>query len=210
MDENRQRDLIVRFGELMFSRGLTAGSSGNISVRLDDGWLVTPTNACLGLLDPAELSRLDVNGEHVSGDAPTKEQPLHLAMYRVRPEVNAVVHLHSTWSVAVSCLEDINSADVLPPLTAYYLMRIGSLPLVEWFPPGHPDLGAAVAGYAEKHHAVLLANHGPVVAARSLEAAVYATEELEETARLFMILKDQNYRPLTARQVDLVRASAAP
>lgn len=202
--------MIACFGESMFSRGLTAGSSGNISVRLDDGWLVTPTNACLGLLDPAALSRLDANGEHVSGDAPTKEQPLHLAMYRVRSEVKAVVHLHSTWSVAVSCLADIDAADVLPPLTAYYLMRIGSLPLVEWFPPGHPDLGTAVAAYAEKHHAVLLANHGPVVAARSLEAAVYAMEELEETARLFMILKDQDYRPLTPRQVELVRTRTAP
>ncbi len=206
MSETLMRDEIARLAKSMFDRGLTFGSSGNISVRLDDGWLMTPTGSTMGNLDPAAISKLDDQGNHVSGDAPTKESFLHLAMYEERPATGAVVHLHATHSVAVSCLEDIDPTNVLPPITAYYVMKIGTLPLVPYFPPGNLDLARAVREMASDHHAVLLANHGPVVAGKSLEDAVYATEELEETAKLFLWLKDRKTRFLTPDQVrDLKR-----
>jgi ribulose-5-phosphate 4-epimerase/fuculose-1-phosphate aldolase len=181
------------------------GSSGNISVRVDDGWLMTPTNACLGRLDPAAISKLDAGGNHVSGDAPTKEGFLHRAVYGERPDAGAIVHLHSTHSVAVSCLPDIDPRDVLPPLTAYYVMRVGTLPLVPYYPPGDMNLADAVRGLAGRHSAVLLANHGPVVAGKNLEAALYATEELEETAKLHLLLHGRNPRCLTQEQVAELR-----
>ncbi len=201
MSETRLRDAICRFGRSIFERGLTFGSSGNISVRLDDGWLMTPTGATLGTLDPARLAKLDPAGRHVSGDQPTKETFLHQGMYKHRADATAVVHLHSTHSVAVSCLADIDPADCIPPITAYYVMRVGTLPLVPYYRPGDPALGPAVETLAGKHHAVLLANHGPVVAGTTLENAVYATEELEETAKLFLMLRRERIRPLTAAQV---------
>lgn len=199
--ENRARDAIATYGASLFERGLTFGSSGNISVRLDDGWLMTPTGVSLGHLDPARISKLDPDGAHVDGDKPTKETFLHLVMYRRNARAGAAVHLHSTHSVAVSCLRDIDPEDVLPPLTAYYVMRIGKLPLVPYYPPGDPRLGDAVAGYADRHHAVLLANHGPVVAGPSLEYAANAVEELEETAKLHLLLRRELTRPLTDQQV---------
>ncbi len=199
------REAIVRFGRSMFERGLTFGSSGNISARLDDGWLMTPTNVALDRLDPARLSKLDANGKPVSGDAPTKESFLHIAMYRERATARAVVHLHSTYSVAVSCLADVDAEDALPPVTAYYVMRVGALPLVPYFPPGDLDLAEAVRKVAGRHHAVLLANHGPVVAGDSLEAAVNAIEELEETAKLFLLLRQEKTRWLTPEQVAELR-----
>ena len=201
MTDSAIRDQIVRFGKSIFDRGLTAGSSGNISVRVDDGWLMTPTGSSLGSLDPARISKLDDRGKHVGGDAPTKESFLHVAMYEQRPKAGAVVHLHSVHSVAVSCMAEVDPADVLPPLTAYYVMRVGTLPLVPYFAPGDMDLAKAVREMASKHHAVLLANHGPVVAGTSLEDAVYATEELEETAKLYLLLRDMRTRPLTAEQI---------
>jgi ribulose-5-phosphate 4-epimerase/fuculose-1-phosphate aldolase len=201
MTDTAIRDQIVRFGKSIFDRGLTAGSSGNISVRVDDGWLMTPTGSSLGSLDPARISKLDDRGKHVGGDAPTKESFLHVAMYEQRPKAGAVVHLHSVHSVAVSCMAEVDPADVLPPLTAYYVMRVGTLPLVPYFAPGDLDLAKAVREMASKHHAVLLANHGPVVAGTSLEDAVYATEELEETAKLYLLLGDRRTRPLTAEQI---------
>jgi 3-dehydro-4-phosphotetronate decarboxylase len=199
--ENKSRDDIARLAKSMFDRGLTFGSSGNISVRLEDGWLMTPTGSTMGNIDPARISKLDEAGQHISGDKPTKETFLHVAMYETRPATGAVVHLHSTHSVAVSCLADIDPTNVLPPITAYYVMKIGKLPLVPYFPPGDLDLAKAVREMASDHHAVLLANHGPVVAGKSLEDAVYATEELEETAKLFLMLKDQKTRFLTDEQV---------
>lgn len=201
MSETRQREEICRFGKSLFDRGLTMGSSGNISVRLDDGWLMTPTNASLGNLDPARISKLDNDGRHLSGDAPTKETFLHIAMYEERAESGAVVHLHSTHSVAVSCLDGIDPEDVMPAITAYYVMRVGKLPLVPYYPPGDRTLADAVRALAGNHHAVLLANHGPVVAGKSLDAAVYATEELEETAKLFLLLHQHRTRFLTPDQV---------
>lgn len=201
-EETRIRDEICRVGASLFDRGLTAGSSGNISVRLEDGgWLMTPTNVSLGALDPARLSRLDATGRLISGDAATKEAFLHLSMYGERKDAAAVVHLHSSHATAVSILRDIDPNDVLPALTAYYVMRVGRLPLVPYFAPGDPDLAHAVRALASAHHAVLLANHGPVVAGTSLANAQYATEELEETAKLFLMLQNQALRLLTPEQI---------
>jgi ribulose-5-phosphate 4-epimerase/fuculose-1-phosphate aldolase len=206
MSESAIRDKICRVGASLFTRGLTFGSTGNISVRLPDGgYLMTPTNASLGDLDPAKLSRLDGEGRLLSGDKPTKEAFLHRAMYGQRSEAAAVVHLHSTHSVAVSCLHGIDHHDCLPPLTAYYVMRVGRLPLVPYYPPGDESLARAVEKLAGDHHAVLLSNHGPVVAGTSLDNATYATEELEETAKLFLLLRDRPVRPLTPEQVDDLR-----
>ena len=205
-EENRARDEICEVGLSLFSRGLTFGSTGNISVRLaDGGWLMTPTNASLGKLDPGRLSKFDAEGRFLSGDAATKEAFLHFCMYGQRSDARAVVHLHSTHAVAVSLLADIDPRDALPPLTAYFVMRVGRLPLAPYFPPGDEALARAVESLAGEHHAVLLANHGPVVAGTSLANAQYATEELEETAKLFLMLRNQAIRPLTPDQVDELR-----
>lgn len=201
MTESAIRDAIARFARSLFERGLTFGSSGNISVRVGDGWLMTPTGCSLGDMDPARISRLNATGDLVSGDPPTKESFLHRAMYEARPKTGAVVHLHSTHSVAVSCLADVDPADVLPPITAYYVMKVGTLPLVPYYPPGDLDLARAVGELASAHHAVLLANHGPVVAGTSIEDAVYAIEELEETAKLYLMLRGAKTRFLTSAQV---------
>ncbi|MGO1077251.1 3-oxo-tetronate 4-phosphate decarboxylase [Inquilinus sp. CA228] len=202
MDETRLREDICRFGRSLFERGLTPGSSGNISLRLDDGgWLVTPTNASLGFLEPARLSRLDAEGRLLSGDKPTKEIPLHGALYETRGSARAIVHLHSTHSVAVPMLPGIDPKAVLPPLTAYYLMRVGATALVPYYRPGDPAVADAIRGLAGRYSSVLLANHGPVVAGESLEAAVYATEELEETAKLHLLLRGLNPRLLSPGQI---------
>lgn len=200
-EETRTRDSIARVGKSIFDRGLTSGSTGNISVRLSDNrMLMTPTNASLGMLEPERLSLFSAEGVHETGDKPTKEAFLHKCMYCGGKGRSAVVHLHSTYSVAASVLKDVDERDVLPPLTAYYVMRVGTLPLVPYFPPGDEALAAAVAAAAEKHHAILMANHGPVVAGKTLEDAQYATEELEETAKLFLLLQNRDVRPLTAEQ----------
>jgi ribulose-5-phosphate 4-epimerase/fuculose-1-phosphate aldolase len=207
MTETALREEICRLGRSLFERGLTPGSSGNISVRLDDGGhLVTPTNASLGFLDPARLSRLDANGQLLSGDAPTKEVALHVALYQSRKPARAVVHLHSTHSVALSMLPEIDPRAALPPMTAYYLMKCGATALVPYYRPGDPDVADAVKGLAGKYSSVLLANHGPVVSGDTLEAAVFAIEEMEETAKLYLLLRGLNPRYLTPAQVaDLVK-----
>ncbi|MCG5481466.1 MAG: aldolase [Ensifer alkalisoli] len=207
MSETRLREEICRYGRSLFERGLTPGSSGNISLRLDDGgWLVTPTNASLGFLDPARISRLDEEGRLVSGDKPTKEIPLHSALYETRGSARAIVHLHSTHAVALTMLPEIDPRAVLPPMTPYYLMRAGETALVPYYRPGDPAVADAIRGLAGKYSSVLLANHGPVVGGESLEAAVFATEELEETAKLYLLLRNLNPRYLTPAQVeDLVK-----
>jgi ribulose-5-phosphate 4-epimerase/fuculose-1-phosphate aldolase len=205
MSEAKLREDICRLGASIYERGLTHGSTGNISAKFDGGWLLTPTGSNLGRLDPSRLSALDWKGRLVSGDAPSKEAFLHLAMYEEREKNAAVVHLHSTHSVAVSVLEDVDPQDVLPPLTAYYVMRIGSLPLVPYYAPGDTALAQAVRGFAGRHHAVLLANHGPVVAGASLAAAADAVEELEATAKLFLLLRHEKLRCLTSAQVAELR-----
>ena len=199
--ESRQREQIAEFGKSLYERGLTAGSSGNLSVRLDDGWLLTPTNASLGRLDPGQLSKLDWNGNLISGAPPSKEAFLHRAMYEQRGGAGAIVHLHSTHSAAVSCMCGLNIDDCIPPLTPYFVMKVGRLPLVPYHRPGDPALAGAIGAMARKHSAVLLANHGPVVSGTNLEAAVYAAEELEETAKLFLLLRDVPTRPLDAEQI---------
>ena len=210
MTENQFREQICLLGKSLFDRGYTHGSTGNISAKLDDGWLLTPTNSCLGRLDPARLSKLSWDGKLLAGDAPSKESFLHLAMYEVRATFGAVVHLHSSHSVGVSLLESVDPDDVLPPLTAYYVMRIGRLPLVPYFKPGDMALAGAVREVAKKHHAVLLANHGPVVAGTSLNAAVDAVEELEQTARIFLQLRGERLRTLTLQQVDELHKAYPP
>lgn len=201
MQEHQLRDQICELGKSIFDRGLTHGSTGNISARCRDGWLLTPTGSNLGKLDPARLSKLDWNGKLVSGSAPSKEAFLHLAMYQERDSNEAVVHLHATHSVAVSILGDLDPEDLLPPLTAYYVMRIGRLPLVPYFAPGDLQLAEAVRSHAGRHHAMLLANHGPVVGGSSLAAAADAIEELEATAKLYLLLRGQRVRVLTGAQV---------
>lgn len=206
-EESRMREDLCRLGRSMFSRGLTHGSTGNLSVRLPDGgYLMTPTGSNLGELDPARLSKLDAKGSHLDGDKPTKESFLHIAMYEERERSAAVVHLHSTHSTAVSVLEDVDPEDVLPPLTAYYVMRIGTLPLVPYFAPGDMNLAQAVRRFAGRHHAVLLANHGPVVAGSSLSAAADAIEELEATAKMHLTLHGRACRCLTPEQVAELKA----
>jgi len=207
MTETKLREDICRLARSLFERGLTPGSSGNISVRLEDGgWLVTPTNASLGALDPAKLSQLDAGGKLVSGDPPTKEVPLHTALYQTRGAARAVVHLHSTHSVALTMLPEIDPRAALPPMTPYYLMRCGATALLPYYRPGDPAVADAIKGLAGKYASVLLANHGPVVAGESLEAAVYAIEELEETAKLYLLLRGMNPRYLSPEQVsDLVK-----
>jgi ribulose-5-phosphate 4-epimerase/fuculose-1-phosphate aldolase len=200
MNENALREQIATIGESLYDRGLAHGSAGNISVKLSDGWLVTPTNSCLGRLDPARLSRLDAEGRHVAGDRPSKETFLHRALYRER-SAGAVVHLHSVHAVAVSCLADLDPEDVFPPLTAYAIMQLGKLALAPYHPPGDEALAGAVARLAGKHHAILLANHGPVVAGATLDAAVNAIEELEQTAKLLLLLRGQPLRLLTPVEV---------
>jgi ribulose-5-phosphate 4-epimerase/fuculose-1-phosphate aldolase len=207
MSDAKLREAICRYGRSLFERGLTPGSSGNISVLLEDGgWLVTPTNASLGFLDPARLSHLNGAGVLMSGDPPTKEIPLHRALYESRTQARAIVHLHSTHSVAVSMLPEIDPKAVLPPLTPYYLMRAGVTALVPYYRPGDPGVADAIKGLAGQYASVLLANHGPVVAGDSLEGAVFATEELEETAKLYLLLRNLNPRHLSPDQVqDLVK-----
>jgi ribulose-5-phosphate 4-epimerase/fuculose-1-phosphate aldolase len=201
MSERELREQIVEHGRSLYNRGLTPGSSGNISVRLPDGMLITPTNSCLGRLDPESISRLDSVGNLIDGLPPSKEAFLHLAYYRVREKEQAVIHLHSTHSVAVSCLRDIDPTNVLPPITAYYVMRVGRLPLVPYFAPGDLKLADAVEQAVRAAKGALLANHGPVIGGNDLDNAVYAAEELEETAKLFLLLRNQATQFLSDPQV---------
>jgi ribulose-5-phosphate 4-epimerase/fuculose-1-phosphate aldolase len=200
------RQEIVETGRSLFARGLSPGTSGNLSARVDGGFLMTPTNSSLGSLDPDRLSRLDADGGHVDGDPPTKEVWLHLAMYAERPEAQAIVHLHSTHAVAVACLDDVDEDDVLPPLTPYYVMRVGRLPLVPYGRPGDASLSEAVRERARTSHALLLANHGPIVAAPTLAQAAAAAEEIEETAKLVLLTHGLKTRLLTPQQLNELRA----
>ena len=200
--DTKLREDICFWAKSMFDRGLTGGASGNISVRTDDGGLlVTPTGRSFGRLDPARLSRFDAQGKHIGGDKPTKEMPLHAAFYETRKSAGAVVHLHSTHSVAVSMLPETDPENMLRPLTAYSIMRLGKVKLLPYFRPGDAAMGEAVRGLAGKRSAVVLANHGPVVAGKELEAAIYAIEELEETARLTLLLRGSNAVELTDAQI---------
>ncbi|ORE95856.1 aldolase [Stappia sp. 22II-S9-Z10] len=203
--EARLRETLCDFAASLFARGLTHGSTGNISARTEDGGLiVSPTGTSFGRLDPARLARFDAAGQHIGGDKPTKEMPLHSAFYETRGTAGAVVHLHSSHSVALSMMPDVDPDDFLPPLTPYALMKLGRVKLLPFFLPGDAAMGDAVRGLAGKRTAVMLANHGPVVAGKDLEAAVTAIEELEETAKLALLTRGLSPRMLTADQVRAV------
>ena len=200
--EARLRDQICLLARSMFDRGLTGGSTGNISARTEDGGLLaSPTGTSFGRLDPGRLSRFDAAGNHTDGDKPTKEMPLHSAFYDTRSTAGAVVHLHSCHSVALSMMPDVDEDNFLPPLTPYGIMKLGRVKLLPFFVPGDPAMGAAVRGLAGKRSAVMLANHGPVVAGKDIEAACNAIEELEDTARLAMLTRGMAPRGLTVDQV---------
>ena len=205
MTESQLRETICLLAKSMFDRGLTGGSTGNISARTDDGGLlVSPTGTSFGRLDPARLSRFDANGQHIDGDAPTKEMPLHSAFYDTRSTAGAVVHLHSCHAVALSMMPDIDPDHFLPPLTPYGIMKLGKVKLLPFFLPGDPAMGEAVRGLAGKRSAVMLANHGPVVAGKDIEAACNAIEELEDTARLAMLTRGLSPQMLTEAEVKAV------
>ena len=206
MTETRLREQICDLARSLFDRGLTHGSTGNISARTPDGGLlVSPTGSSFGRLDPARLSHFDAKGRLIDGDPPTKEMPLHTAFYDTRSAAGAVVHLHSCHAVALSMMPDIDPDNFLPPLTPYAIMKLGKVKLLPFFRPGDLAMGAAVRGLAGKRTAVMLANHGPVVAGKDIEAACHAIEELEDTARLAMLLRGLPARMLSDAQItDLV------
>ncbi len=200
--EARLRDQICLLAKSMFERGLTGGSTGNISARTEDGGLlVSPTGTSFGRLDPGRLSRFDARGKLIDGDAPTKEMPLHSAFYDTRSTAGAVVHLHSCHAVAWSLMPDVDPDNFLPPLTPYAIMKLGKVQMLPFFRPGDPAMGQAVRGLAGKRSAVMLANHGPVVAGKDVEAACNAIEELEDTARLAMMMRGYQARQLTPAQI---------
>jgi len=207
-EEAELRQQLVKMGQLLYTRQLAHGTAGNLSVKLADGTiLVTPTNSSLGDLDADRIAKVSPEGEHLGGDKPSKEYFFHLAVFDERPVARAVVHLHSTYSVAVSCLDHEHTDDVIPPYTAYHVMRVGKLPLVPYFRPGDRALADAVKATAREHRSMLLANHGPIVSGATLAEAVYAYEELEETAKLHFILGDRPTSPLNPGQIaDLNRA----
>ena len=201
-NETKLREDICFWAQSLFARGLTGGASGNISARTEDGGLlVTPTGSSFGRLDPARLSRFNAAGDLIGGDKPTKEMPLHAAFYETRRGAGAVLHLHSTHSVALSMMPDVDPDNMLPPLTAYSIMRLGKVVLLPYYRPGDPQMGEGVRGLAGRRSALVLANHGPVVAAKDLEAAVFAIEELEETARLALLMRGADARMLDAAQI---------
>ena len=203
MTEIATRQLLTELAASLFARGFSVGSAGNISVRLDDGFLITPTNSSLGRLDPARISRLDAQFRHIDGDKPSKEVFMHRAFYTARPDAGAVVHLHSTQATAVSCLPDVDPENPIPPLTPYFVMRVGrKMPIVPYYRPGDAAMEPAIYAAAKHARALLLANHGPVVSGKTLTDAVYAAEELEEAAKLFLMLRGTAPRLLTGSQVD--------
>lgn len=200
--EEAVRAEMVRLAASLFQRGYSVGSAGNISAKVADGILMTPTNSCLGFLEADRISKLDFAGRHLSGDKPSKEVFLHQAFYETRPEAGAVVHLHSTYATALSCLADLDPEDTVPPITPYVVMRVGQVPLLPYVRPGDPAMGDLVRAREGRNAAVLLANHGPVVTGPDLRSAVFAAEELEETAKLVVLLRGACTRRLTADQID--------
>lgn len=206
-EEARLREQICLLAKSLFDRGLTHGSTGNISARTPDGGLlVSPTGTSFGRLDPSRLSRFDAHGALIDGDKPTKEMPLHTAFYDTRSSAGAVVHLHSCHSVALSMMPDVDPDNFLPPLTPYGIMKLGRVKLLPFFLPGDPAMGEAVHGLAGKRSAVMLSNHGPVVAGKDVEAACNAVEELEDGARLAMMTRGLNPRMLDTGQISAVVA----
>jgi ribulose-5-phosphate 4-epimerase/fuculose-1-phosphate aldolase len=204
-EEAALREQICMLAKSLYERGLTHGSTGNISARTPDGGLlVSPTGSSFGRLDPGRLSRFDADGTLIGGDKPTKEMPLHAAFYATRSTAGAVVHLHSAHSVAWSMMPDVDPDDFLPPLTPYGIMRLGRVKLLPFFVPGDLAMGEAIRGLAGKRSAVMLANHGPVVAGKDVEAACDAIEELENSARLAILTRGLKPNMLTDAQIESV------
>lgn len=202
MSETKIRDDMVRFSKSLFERGFSVGTAGNISVKVTDGFLITPTNSCLGFLDAEQISKVGRDWKPFSGSKPSKELSLHRAFYETRPQAGAVVHLHSTYATALSCLTDINPDNCVPPLTPYVVMRVGQVKLIPYFRPGSDEGGEHVRALKGKCAAALLANHGTIVSGKDLTSAVSAAEELEETAKLCMLLHERSVRVLTQQQTD--------
>jgi len=204
--ETKLREEIARLSKSLFDRGFSVGSAGNISAAVDDGILMTPTNSCLGFLDPAKISKLDRDGNHIAGDKPSKEVFLHRAFYETRAKTGAVVHLHSTFATTLSCLTDVDPNDCIPPLTPYVVMRVGEVKLLPYVKPGDERMGDMIRELGGRYAAVLLANHGPVVTGKDIASAVYAAEELEETAKLLVLLRDAQKRMLSQENVAELKA----
>lgn len=203
MSETHARQELVRYARSLFERGYSSGGAGNISLKLEDGHiLATPTNSSFGDLDPDTLSKVTMGGELVSGEKASKEVLMHLAMYRQRPTCGGIVHLHSPWLTALSCLPDLDAENALPPITPYYVMRVGKLPVVRYIRPGSPDIAVEVEKLAAEHNAILLANHGPIISGKTIREAVFNAEELEETAKLYFILRPHGIKTLTPDDVD--------
>ena len=203
--EARLRETLCDMARSLFERGLTHGSTGNISARTQDGGLlVSPTGTSFGRLDPARLARFDAAGRQIDGDAPTKEMPLHTAFYDTRSTAGAVVHLHACHSVAWSMMPGVDPDNLLPPLTPYGIMQLGKVKLLPVFLPGDPAMGEALRGLEGRHSAVMLANHGPVVAGKTVEAACNAIEELEATAKLALLTRGSGAVGLNDEQVAAV------
>ncbi|MFM0035871.1 3-oxo-tetronate 4-phosphate decarboxylase [Paraburkholderia strydomiana] len=204
-DEARVREEICVSGASLYERGYTVGTAGNISARLDDGWLITPTDACLGRLDPADIAKVDFDGKAVSGGKPSKTLALHRGIYAANSAARGVVHTHSTHLVALTLAGVWSEADVLPPLTPYYVMKVGHVPLIRYQRPGDPQVAAQIAALADTVRAVLLERLGPVVWERSVAQASYALEELEETARLWLMTNPRP-APLDEAALEELRA----
>ncbi|MBN6030104.1 aldolase [Pantoea ananatis] len=207
MTEQQAREEMVRLGASFFQRGYATGSAGNLSLLLDDGTLLaTPTGSCLGELAAQRLSTVTLEGEWIAGDKPSKEIAFHRALYLNNPDCRAVVHLHSHYLTALSCLQNLDSQNCIRPFTPYVVMRVGDVPVVPYYKPGDARLAEDLAQLAPRYRAFLLANHGPVVVGQSLQEAADNTEELEETARLMFTLGDRAIRYLTAHEVAELRS----
>lgn len=202
MTDLAQKIQMVELAKSLFDRGYTVGGAGNLSVKLDDNRvLVTPTGSSLGRLEVNRLSILDMKGNLIEGDKPSKESVFHLALYQANPQCKAIVHLHSTYLTALSCLEGIDTTNAMRAFTPYYVMRVGQLPVIPYYKPGDINIARELSERALQAKAFLLANHGVVVTGHSLVDAVDNTEELEETAKLYFILQGKNIRYLSESEV---------
>lgn len=202
LNEQAAKEKIVKYAKSIFDRGLTAGASANMSVRIPEGWVMTPTNTCFGFLVAEELSVVAHDGTLLKGEPPSKEFRLHKAIYDQRPDDTCIIHLHSTYATTLSCLpcDDINNC--VPCYTPYLTMRLGPIAMVPYFAPGNDDLAEAVGKVADKHSGIIMANHGPIVSAPDVEKCLYGMEELEESCRIALLLKDQNANKLTDGQIN--------
>ncbi|MGG7447334.1 aldolase [Kosakonia oryzendophytica] len=210
MSEYQLRNDLVRYARSLYARGYSSGGAGNISLKLPDGnILATPTNSSFGDLDADQLSKVTMTGELISGQKASKEMLMHLAMYRQRPTCGGIVHLHSPWLTALSCLSDLNDENALPPITPYYVMRVGKLPVIPYIRPGSPKIADEVERLAGEHNAMLLANHGPIISGKDIREACFNAEELEETAKLYFILKPHGMRTLSDDNVAELNATFA-